>query len=115
MSVINNHSFFDSDPFCGLFLNPGVHLRVGHQYSRFLSSLARFVDYCSPFCGPKAISMVVGPQGVLMCRSSSLTILANSGPFRGLLLTILARFRVPERLSRLTIPMVCLHVRCQYS
>ena len=81
--------FFDSDPFCGLFLNPGVHLRVGLQYSRFLSSLTRFVDYCSPFWGPKAISMVVEPQGVLTCRSSTLTILANSGPFRGLLLVVL--------------------------
>ena len=105
----------DSGPFQGLLLNPGVRLRVGHRYSRFLSCLTRFVDYYSPFWGPKAISMVVEPQGVLMCRSSTLTILANSGPFRGLLLTILARFRVPERFSRLTIPMVCLHVRCQYS
>ena len=105
----------DSGPFQGLLLNPGVHLRVGHRYSRFLSCLTRFVDYYSPFWGPKAISMVVEPQGVLMCRSSTLIILANSGPFRGLLLTILARFGVPERFSRLTIPMVCLHVRRQYS
>ena len=105
----------DSGPFQGLLLNPRVRLRVGHRYSRFLSCLTRFVDYYSPFWGPKAISMVVEPQGVLMCRSSTLTILANSGPFRGLLLTILARFGVPERFSRLTIPMVCLHVRRQYS
>ena len=47
--------------------------------------------------------MVVEPQGVLMCRSSTLKILANSGPFRRLLLTILARFGVSERFSRLTI------------
>ena len=105
--------FVDSGPFHGLLLKPGVRLRVGHQYSRFLSSLTRLVDYYSPFWGPKEISMVVEPQGVLMCRSSTLTILANSGPFRGL--TILARFGVPERFSRLTIPMVCLHVRRQYS
>ena len=105
----------DSGPFQGLLLNPRVRLRVGHRYSRFLSCLTRFVDYYSPFWGPKAISMVVEPQGVLMCRSSTLIILANSGPFRGLLLTILARFGVPERFSRLTIPMVCLHVRRQYS
>ena len=115
MSVINNHSFCRFWPVSWTIVEPGVRLHVGHQYSRFLSSLARFVDYYSPFWGPKEISMVVEPQGVLMCRSSTLTILANSGPFRGLLLTILARFGVPERFSRLTIPMVCLHVRRQYS
>ena len=81
----------------------------------FYPFLGSLMDYYSPFWGPKAISMVVEPQGVLMCRSSTLTILANSGPFRGLLLTILARFGVLERFSRLTIPMVCLHVRRQYS
>ena len=81
------------------------------------STLAVFVDsnlfrgLLLTVWGPKAISMVVEPQGVLMCRSSTLTILANSGPFRGLLLTILARFGVSERFSRLTIPMVCLHLR----
>ena len=37
------------------------------------------MEYYSPFWGPKAISMDVEPQGVLMCRSSTLTILANSG------------------------------------
>ena len=105
----------DSGPFQGLLLNPGVRLRVGHRYSRFLSCLTRFVDYYSPFWGPKAISMVVEPQGVLMCRSSTLIILANSGPFRGLLLTILARYGAPERFSRLTIPRVCLHVLRQHS
>ena len=29
------------------------------------------------------------PQGALTCRSSTLTVLANSDPFRGLLLTVL--------------------------
>ena len=33
------------------------------------------------------ISIVVEPQGALVCRSSTLTVLADSGPFRGLLLT----------------------------
>ena len=33
--------------------------------------------------------MVVDPQGALTCRSSTLTVLADSGPFRGLLLTVL--------------------------
>ena len=32
--------------------------------------------------------MVVEPQGALACRSSTLTVLADSDPFRGLLLTI---------------------------
>ena len=66
-----------------------MRLRVGHQLSRFLSILARIVDYHSPFWGPEAISMVVEPQGVLTCRSSTLTVLADSGPFRGLLITFL--------------------------
>ena len=92
-----------------------MRVRVRRQHSLFWPIMTRFMDYYSPFWGPKAIYMVVEPQGVLMCRSSTLTILANSGPFHGLLLTILARFGVPERFSRLTIPMVCLHVQRQYS
>ena len=61
---------------------------VGHQHSRFLSILTHFVDYYSPFWGPIAISIVVEPQGALMCRSSILALLADSGPFHGLLLTV---------------------------
>ena len=68
-------------------MNPGVRLRVGHQHSRLLSILTRFMDYYSPFWGPKAISMVVEPQGALTCRPSTLASLADSDPFRGLLLT----------------------------
>ena len=60
-----------------------------YQHLRFWPILARFMDYYSPFWGPKAISIVVELQGVLTCRSSTLTILADSGSFRGLLLTIL--------------------------
>ena len=70
-------------------MNSGVCLRVGHQHSRFLSILARFVDYYSPFWGPKVISILVEPQGALTCRSSTLTVLFDSGPFHGLLLTVL--------------------------
>ena len=66
-----------------------MRLRVGHQDSRFLSILTRFVDYYSPFWGPEVISMLVQPQGALTCRSSTLTVLADSGPFDGLTLTIL--------------------------
>ena len=66
-----------------------MRLRVGHQDSRFLSILTRFVDYYSPFWGPEVISMLVEQQGALTCRSSTLTVLADSGPFHGLTLTIL--------------------------
>src|SRR6187399_1287190 len=51
--------------------------------------MTRFVDYYSPFCRPEAISVVVEAQGALTCRSSTLKVLADSGLFRGLLLTIL--------------------------
>ena len=34
------------------------------------------------------ISILVEPQGALTCRSSTLIVLADSGPFRGLLLTL---------------------------
>ena len=67
---------------------PGCILRVGDQHSRFLSILTRFMVYYSSFWGPEVISMLVEQQGVLTCRSSTLTVLADSGPFRGLSLTI---------------------------
>ena len=68
---------------------PWVRLRFGHQHSRFLSILTRFMDFYSPFWRPEVISIVVEPQGALTCRSSTLTVLADSVPFRGLLLTVL--------------------------
>ena len=70
-------------------MNPGVRLRDGHQHSQFWPILARFVDYYSLFLGPGVISMIDEPQGALTCRSSTLAVLADSGPFRGLLLTVL--------------------------
>ena len=66
-----------------------MRLRVGHQDSRFLSILTRFMDYYSPFWGPEVISMLVEQQGALTCRSSTLAVLADSGLFHGLLLTVL--------------------------
>ena len=45
------------------------------------------MDYYSPFWGPEAISIVVDPQGALTCRSSTLAVLTDSGPFLGLLIT----------------------------
>ena len=47
------------------------------------------MDYYSPIWGPTAIYIVVEPQGALTCRSSTLAVLADSDPFRGLLLTVL--------------------------
>ena len=44
------------------------------------------MDYYSPFWGPKAISIIVELQGALTCRSSTITVLADSGPFLALLL-----------------------------
>ena len=64
-------------------------LLVGHQYSQFVLILVRFFDYYSLFWGPEVISIVVEPQGALTCRSSTLIVLADSGLFRGLLLTVL--------------------------
>ena len=62
-------------------------LRAGHQDSQIGPILARFMDYYSPIWGPTAIYIVVEPQGALTCRSSTLAVLADSDPFRGLLLT----------------------------
>ena len=86
-------------------------LRVGQQHSQFWPILARFMDYYSPFSGPKAIFMVVELQGALTCRSSTITVWADSGPFLGLLLF----FGVPESFPRLTNPGVHLRVGHQHS
>ena len=41
------------------------------------------------FWGPEVISMIDEPSGAFTCRSSRLVVLADSDPFRGLLLTVL--------------------------
>ena len=82
-----------------------MHLRVGHQQSQFWPILARFVDYYSLFWGPRVISSINEPRGASTCRSSTLVVLADSGPFRGLLLTVLrskAIFVVVELQGALT-------------
>ena len=91
----------DSGPFLGLLLyfgvsesiprltNPGVRLLVGHQQSHIRPILFRFVHYYLPFWGPRAVSTIDDPRGAFTCPSSTLTPLANSDPFRGLLLTVL--------------------------
>ena len=45
------------------------------------------MDYYSLFLGPGVISTIDESQGALTSRSSTLAVLADSGPFRGLLLT----------------------------
>ena len=88
-----------------------MRLRVGDQHSWFMSILAHFVDYYLPFWGPKAISMVVELQGALTCRSSTITVWPDSGPFLGLLFY----FGVSESFPRLTNPGVRLRVGRQHS
>ena len=68
---------------------PLVRLRVGHQHSHIRPILVRFMHYYSAFWGPEAISTIDEPRCAFMCLSSTLTVLANSDMFRGLLLTVL--------------------------
>ena len=70
------------------------------------SALAVFVD-SDPFrgllltvLGPKAISVVVEPQGAVTSRPSTIAVLADSGPFHGLLLTVLG----PKAISMVVEP-----------
>ena len=90
---------------------PRVRLCVCRQHSQFCPILTSFVDYYSPFWGPEAISIVVEPQGVLTRWSSTLAVLADSGPF----LRLLIFFGVSESFPRLTNPGVRLCVRRQHS
>ena len=64
-----------------------MRLRFGHQHLHFCPILAFFVYYYSLFWGPGVISTINEPRRAFTCRSSTLTVLADSGPFRGLLLT----------------------------
>ena len=76
-----------------------MRLGVGHQHSRLLSILTRFMDYYSPFWGPKVISTINEPQGTFTCRSSTLTVFVDPVPFHGLLLIVLG----PKAISMLVI------------
>ena len=89
----------DCGPFLGLLLylgvpesfprltNPGVRLPVGHQHSHIRPILVRLMHYYSAFLGPRGISAIDEPRGAFMCPSSTLSVLANSGKFHGLVLT----------------------------
>ena len=65
-----------------------MRLRVGHQHSLIWPILARFLDYYSLFWGPGEVSTINEPWGAFMFRPSTLAVLADSDPFRGLLLTV---------------------------
>ena len=90
---LDYYSLFWGPKVICMVVEPKARLRVGHQQSQFWPILARFMDYYSPFWGPEAISIVVEPQGAFPCRSSTLTVLADSGPLLGLLLTVLGSRR----------------------
>ena len=66
-----------------------MRLRVGHQHSQFWPILVHFLHYYSAFWGPRVISAVDDPRGAFTCPSSTLTVLANSVLFHGLLLPVL--------------------------
>ena len=84
-----------------------MRLRVGHQHSQFWPILARFVDYYSLFWGPGVIYTINEPWGAFTFRSSTLAVLADSEPFRGLLLTILG----PKQISIVVEPQGALTCR----
>ena len=86
-SYVDYYSLFWGPGVISTIDEPRVRLRVGHQYPLFWPILTRFVDYYSPFWDPKAISIVIEPQGALTCWSSTVIVLADSGPFCRLLLT----------------------------
>ena len=93
--------FADSGPFSGLLLTVLGSQSDFHgcqsPRSAYMSvinnrSLGRFwpVSWTiSQFRGAGVISMIAEPWGALTCRSSTITVLVVSGPFRGLLMTVL--------------------------
>ena len=86
---LDYYSLFSVPIVISIVVEPKVPLRVGHQHSQFWPILARFLDYYSLFSVPIVITIVVEPQGAFTCRSSKLAVLAESGPYRGLLLIVL--------------------------
>ena len=72
---------------------PRVRLSVGHQHSLFWPIVVRFVYYYSLFWGPRAISTINKSWDAFTFLSSTLPVLADSGLFHGLLLTLLGSRR----------------------
>ena len=87
LSMTITHRFWVPKRFPWLS-NPKVCLRVGRQDSQF-GRIWPVSWTITQFWGPEVISTIDEPRGTFKCRSTTLTILANSGPFRGLLLTVL--------------------------
>ena len=58
-----------------------MRLHVGDQHWQFWPILARFMDYYSLFWGARVVSMLNEPCGAFTCRSSTLTVMADSIPF----------------------------------
>ena len=65
------------------------------------------MDYYSLFWGPGVISTINEPWGAFTFRSSTIAVLADSEPFRGLLLTILG----PKQISIVVEPQGALTCR----
>ena len=70
-------------------IKPWDAFRVGHQHSQFWPILARFMDYYSLFWGPRVISTINKSWDAFTFQSSTLPVLADSGLFHGVLLTVL--------------------------
>ena len=99
VSVINTRGFVNSDQFHGLLITvwgpKAISMVVKHQgaYRSVINnrSLGRFWPVSltiTQIRGPGVISTIDEPRGAFMCRLSTLTILADSGPFRALLLYV---------------------------
>ena len=84
-----------------------MRLRVGHQYSQFWPILVRFKHYYSSFWGARVISTIDDPRNAFTCLFSTLTVPANSDPFRGLFLTVWG----PTTISLVVEPQVALTCR----
>ena len=108
---LDDYSLFWGPGVISMVDEPRMHLRVRRQHSQFRLILVRFMHYYSPFGGPREIFMIDDPHGAFACRSSTLAILADPGPFHGLLLTVWG----PERFLQLMNPGVRLRVGHQQS
>ena len=86
---MNYYSPFWDPKAISIVIEPQGALHVGHQQSQFWPFLARSVDYYSLFWGPRVISMINEPRGAFTCQTSTLAVFDDSGPFHGLLLTVL--------------------------
>ena len=83
------YSLFWGPEAISIVVEPQDALLVGHPHSQFWPILARFLDFYSLFWPPGVISTIGEPRGAFTCRSSTLTVLADSGPFHELLQTFL--------------------------